>query len=138
MLTPKGCHVRYVALDGAGKAEVRVSCIPTSGSPYGENVNHSVNVKASTLRFRGAYVTGKARVDFVLSPAHATCKKSGAEIACKLTGETSSESLRGPGAVWKAPKQKKLKPAKREVGWKQRLREKYPESEAFKRYAGRR
>jgi hypothetical protein len=89
-LTPKGCHVRFVALDGAGRAEVRMDCPQGYTSSYS-----SRQVKARTVRFRGAHVTGKARVDFVLSPAHATCKKSGTEISCTLHGETSSESLRG-------------------------------------------
>ena len=86
MLTPKGCHVRYVALDGRGKAEVRVEC--------GEQRSSRV-VKARTVRFRGAYVAGAARVDFVLSPAKATCKVGGGTVSCTLTGDTSSESLRG-------------------------------------------
>lgn len=93
-LTPKGCHVRYVQLDGSGGAEVRLAC-PPAGSTYGDSVKHSVNVRVRTVRFRGAHVTGKARVDFVLSPAWATCRREGSEIACKLNGETSSESLRG-------------------------------------------
>jgi len=90
MLTPKGCHVRWVALDGAGKAEVRLDC------PQGYQNNYSSRVvKAREVSFRGACVGGKARVDFVLSPAHATCKKSGTTISCTLSGDTSSASLRG-------------------------------------------
>lgn len=85
-LTPKGCHVRYVALDGRGRAEVRVEC--------GEQ-RSSANVKAREVNFRGAYVTGSGRVDFVLAPAKAVCSKSGARITCKLVGDTSQESLRG-------------------------------------------
>lgn len=85
-INPKGCHVRYVALDGRGNAEVRVGC--------GEQ-KFSKNVKARELNFRGSYVTGAARVDFVLAPAHATCAKSGARITCKLNGDTSQPSLQG-------------------------------------------
>lgn len=85
-LTPKGCHVRYVALDGRGKAEVRIEC--------GEQKSSRV-VKAREVNFRGSYVSGAARVDFVLSPASAVCNKSGSRITCKLVGDTSQDSLRG-------------------------------------------
>lgn len=113
MLTPKGCHVRYVALNGRGGAEVRVSC-PVSGS-YTESNNRSVVVKARELNFRGSHVTGAARIDFVLAPAHAICRKSGGEISCKLVGETSSESLRGLG-IWPFSKKKPPAPPKRRIG----------------------
>ena len=85
-LTPKGCHVRYVALDGNGKAEVRIEC--------GEQ-RTSRTVKAREVSFRGAHVAGAARVDFVLSPAAAVCRSDGRAVTCKLIGDTSSESLRG-------------------------------------------
>ncbi len=90
MLTPKGCHVRWVALDGAGKAEVRLDCPKDYQSNYS-----SRTVKAREINFRGAHVIGKARVDFVLSPAHASCKASGNTISCTLSGDTTSAHLRG-------------------------------------------
>jgi hypothetical protein len=90
-LTPKDCIVRFIVLDGAGRAEVRLGC----SKGFEPQQYRSQHVRARTVRFRGVHVTGKARLDFVLSPASAVCKKSGAEIACKLAGETSSESLRG-------------------------------------------
>ncbi len=90
-LTPKDCVVRNITLDGNGRAEVRFGC----GKGFEPVKYHSAHVKARLVRFRGAHVAGKARVDFVLSPASAVCKKSGSEISCKLVGETSSDSLRG-------------------------------------------
>lgn len=91
-LVPKGCHVRYVALDGRGSAEVRVSCDQGIGTP---ERRYSRKVRATVLYFRGSYVSGTARVDFVLSPAAAVCSKSGSRITCKLVGDTSQVSLRG-------------------------------------------
>lgn len=87
-LTPKGCHVRRITLDGRGKAELRLGC----GGEY-----RSVNAKAREVNFRGSYVTGAAELSFVLSPAHAVCSKGGGpgRITCKLVGDTSQDSLRG-------------------------------------------
>ena len=92
-LTPKGCIVRYVQLSGKGTAEVRVQC--HSGVTDATGERFSRNVRARTIRFRGAHVTGNARVDFVLSPAAATCSVGRGEVSCKLIGDTSSDSLRG-------------------------------------------
>lgn len=87
-LIPKGCHVRNITLDGRGKAEVRFGC--ASSNQY-----ESRHVKAREVNFRGSYVSGAARVDFVLSPASAVCNKSGSRITCKLVGDTAQDSLRG-------------------------------------------
>lgn len=87
-ITPKGCWARYVQLDGRGKAEVRIQC--SDNTPY-----YSQHVKARSVSFRGAHVGGAARVDFVLSPAHAVCRKSSGGITCSLVGDTSQASLRG-------------------------------------------
>jgi hypothetical protein len=105
-LVPKNCIVSSITLDGTagGRAEVRYRCVrdgmvetgqykyPTK---HGYSNYPSKVVKARSVRFRGMTVTGQARVDFVLSPASAVCHKDGREIACKLVGDTSGESLSG-------------------------------------------
>lgn len=104
-LVPRRCIVHAIELDGAGRAEVRYRCeregymetgqywYPTKGG--GKSNYPSKIVKARSVRFRGMTVTGQARVDFVLSPASAVCKKDGREISCKLIGDKSLPSLEG-------------------------------------------
>lgn len=105
-LIPRRCIVHAIELRGDGRAEVRYRCevdgqmetgqhkYPTPDG-YGYSNYPSKMVKARSVRFRGMTVTGQARVDFVLSPASATCKKSGREISCKLIGDKSLPSLQG-------------------------------------------
>lgn len=92
-LTPKGCVVRMIELDGNGRAEVRLGC---AGPGITDPVSYSSKfVKARRLSFRGVTVTGKAQASFVVSPAVASCKQSGDQITCTLRGDTSGGSLRG-------------------------------------------
>lgn len=103
-IAPKNCIVTRVELDGKGNAEIGYRCerdgyMETGQhsytSPSGGTANYpSKRVKARTVAFRGMYVSGPARVDFVMSPASAVCHKNGSEIRCKLEGETSG-SLAG-------------------------------------------
>lgn len=103
-LIPKQCIVQSIELDGHGNAEIRYRCVRegrmetgqhTYPTKHGFSNYRSVNVKATSVNFRGMHVYGNAHMGFVLSPASAVCRRRGKEITCHLEGNTSSSSLSG-------------------------------------------
>ena len=92
-LTPKGCAVRQIKLDGKGNAELRFGCI---GKDHRETYT-SRKVKAHEVSHRGVHIGGNSSMNFTVSPAIAVCSMdtSGARrsIRCKMVGDTSAPSL---------------------------------------------
>ena len=95
--TPKGCHVRHIAIDARGGNTARISydCGGGGGdglihpSPDGGVGNYpSARIKGvRAIEVPGARITGYgASVDFVLSPRYVTCRKrtSDSELTCKI------------------------------------------------------
>jgi len=92
--TPKGCHVRYVELRPKREAYVGYDCGEGGGGtfplPEGggwSNYPKALVKNASGVNVPGSFVTGYgARVDFVLSPRHVTCRKTASdrELTCTV------------------------------------------------------
>lgn len=100
-IIPKGCFVHRVELV-RGKAIVGYRCADDRGQHYYQHKGGAVgNYPERVIRgirridFRGMSVSGAGRMGFVLSPAHAVCRKDHDTLVCSLKGDTSSESLRG-------------------------------------------
>lgn len=101
-IVPKGCTVHRIELDGRGGADVGYRCgdeggdkmFPTPGG--GRGTYRSVRLKGiREVSHRGIHISGDARMGFVVSPAAATCTRSGTLLTCKLKGDTSGPSLLG-------------------------------------------
>lgn len=92
--TPKGCHVRFVEVRSGREALVGYDCgnagagfdfdVPGGGR---SNYPKALVKNVSGVRVPGSFVSGHgARVDFTLSPRHATCRKTAgsSELACSI------------------------------------------------------
>ena len=75
-VTPKGCSVTGVDLDGEGKAELRLSC---AAGPY--RSKHLRGVRSVHVT-EGA-IFGAAKIGFVVSPDTVTCTREGSQLRCK-------------------------------------------------------
>jgi hypothetical protein len=105
-IIPKGCWVRFIALQRGG-AEVGYDCGGPDGGgrgkfplPRGEQGWSNYPKKwlkgVTAVNHRGAHVHGTgSSISFTLAPASASCRRSGREVDCTMRGDTSSPSLRG-------------------------------------------
>lgn len=105
-IVPKGCIIHRITLNSKGVAEIGFRCGDEGGQKTfpqpggGVGTFRAKRLKGIfTVSHRGINISapekGEVRIGFVLSPAHAVCKRDAREIICTLKGDKSLPSLQG-------------------------------------------